>query len=358
MIGIIFIGNIEYCPYLKKYEQILQKDSIKYEVLFWNRNASSKKYPANYIFFNLNSGLSKSRFLKLFDFISFRNWLIDTIKNKRYTKLILLSTLSGIIIQQLINKKYQNKYIFDIRDYSYENIKLYKKIEDRLIKNSFFTCISSEGFKNFLPKNNSYLTVHNFNCEDLKYHKEFKKKSTGSKLNLVFIGAMRYFNHQSKIIDKLKNNDKFNLIYHGSGAELHKYKKYCEKSSIANIVFTGQYDNSGKYNLLKDADILNNSYDINKFMEVRYLISNKYYDGIIFGIPQLVEPKTYKCEKVEKNYLGIGIDINDSQFADELYEYYFSIDEEKLNQNCYTELKIVVQEDAHYTEMIKKFISN
>lgn len=356
MIGIIFIGDLKYCPYLKKYIDILEESNKKYEVLFWNRENKELVIPPNYIPFNLSSKLNRHPMEKITDFLKWRNWIKKRLKEKKYDKLILLSTLSGVFIANELIRKYKNRYIFDIRDYSYEHNWIFYNIEKIVIKNSKFTCISSEGFKNFLPKEFNYITTHNFNKVEMKYRKMLKKKEYGEPLNLVWNGAVRYYDHQKEIIARLKNNPRFNIIYHGSGPHLDQFKKFCEDNKIKNVTFTGEYNNEDKAKLLEDADILNNSYKIKNMNKVKYAISNKYYDGMIFGIPQIVETETFKSKKISKKYLGIDLDIMDEKFGEKLYEYYFSINVEKFNQACDQELKKVLEEDKMYSQSIIEFI--
>lgn len=356
MIGIIFIGDLKYCPYLKRYTESLEKNNTKYEVLYWNREGSNTKYPENYISYVKRSKLNKSIYRKLSDFIGYKLWLNRRLKDKKYDKLIVLSTLSGIISFEFLVNKFKNKYIFDIRDYSYEHNKIFYLIEKKIIEKSYFTCISSEGFKNFLPQDQTYLNVHNFNSNDNHSLANFSKKNRGQTLNLVWMGAVRYFNHQKKIIDKLKNDPRFNLIYHGSGADLDEYIKYCNANDVKNVVFTGEYNNENKRKLIEETDIINNSYMTPKLMEVKYAISNKYYDGIVYKVPQLVESDTYKATKVQTNGLGIAVDPDDPDFADKLYDYYFSVEEKAFNKACDKELSIVLNEDYAYQASILKFI--
>lgn len=358
MVGIIFIGDLKYCPYLSKYTQVLDEENQKYEVLFWNREGKLTAYPSNYISLNMSSKLNRHALFKVFDFLKFRKWLKKQVTLRNYDKLIVLTTLSGILIAKTLIDKYSGKFIFDIRDYSYENNKLFFIIEEKLIQNSFFTCISSEGFKKFLPKGYPYIIVHNFNKKELEFKKSFNKKEKGATLNIVWNGTVRYFKHQIKIIDKLKNDDRFNLVYHGSGPELDMFVNYCKKNNISNVKFTGEYKNTDKNKLLSDADILNNSYKTAKIMEVKYAISNKFYDGLIYRIPQLVEINTYKHQKVEEKGVGIGLDVESKDFADKLYEYYFNIDEKTFNESCEKEIEVILREDKMFLEKVKEFIHN
>lgn len=352
----MFIGDLKYCPYLVKYTNILDKENQKYEVLFWNREANSNEYADNYLSYNLKSKLNKSPMRKILDFIRYARWLNKKIKERSYDKIIVLSTLSGIIIFNLLIDRYKNKYIFDIRDYSYEHNKIFYCFEKKLIFNSYFTCISSEAFKYFLPKNYKYEIVHNFNPKEISAKYSFVKKNYGETLNMVWIGTVRYFEHQRQIIDKLKGDPRFNLIYHGSGPDLEKFKKYCKDNNISNVKFTGAYNNLEKFKLLQAADILNNSYKCDKENKIKYAISNKYYDGLNFKIPQLVETGTYKHKKVEAENVGVGLEPNDENFADKLYEYYFSIDPEQFNNICDQVLHTVQKEDEIYVKKIIEFV--
>lgn len=356
MIAIVFIGDLKYCPYLTKYTQEIEAINEDYEVLFWAREDYHKEYPDNYHAFGLESGLNKSSISKLTDFYKFRKWLKSKLKKGSYSKVIALSTLSGILINDILIKHYRNRYILDIRDYSYENYKLFYRIEEKLIKNSYFTSISSEGFKSFLPPYENYQLVHNINLKEIKSDKDFKK-DTQATLNLVWIGSLRYFEHQRYIIDHLSNDSRFNMIYHGTGPEYRKYVDYCNERKVNNVIFTGEYNNKDKDILLASVHILNNSYSSSKVMEIKYAVSNKYYDGLIYGIPQLVEVATHKYDLVTNSGLGFGIDVKQSDFADVLYEAYNEFQEVSFNQNKREILLKIAKEDETYKRKISEFIS-
>ena len=194
MVGIVFIGDISLCPYLSKYVEICETLHMDYEVLFWNRSNEVTSLPDNYLSFSYQSNLRQSKITKGLDFLKYKQWLDKQIKTRKYDKLIILTTLTGILMYDIL-KKYRGKYIFDIRDYSYEHIKVFYNMEKNVIKNSFFTCISSTGLQNFLPKHN-YLVTHNVQTEFLPIQRSFAKKQYGETLNLVWNGFLRCFSYQ------------------------------------------------------------------------------------------------------------------------------------------------------------------
>lgn len=354
-IGIVFIGDISYCPYLAKYKEMCEARSVEYDIIYWNRSDDQTIYPDNYLSYNLKSNLKQSKYSKAKDYLKYTLWLQKTIKKGQYDKLILLSTLSGIIIANLL-KKYKGKYIFDIRDYSYEHVKWLYAIEKKIIKNSYFTCISSPGFKNFLPEHD-YLIAHNLQSEFLKCKKGLLQKNHGETLNLVWNGMVRYFPYQTKILNRLKNDSRFMIYYCGWGPELDQFKQYTSENDITNVVFTGKYDNSEKAKILQGADILNNAYWRSRPDRIIHAISNRYYDGLIFGIPQLVEAGSYKSKICEQK--GIGISFVDSDdFADNLYDWYFRLNPNEFNKSCEDLLKEIESEMILYEKKIAEFLDD
>lgn len=355
MTGLFFCGDLKYCPYIERYIERLEMKSVKYNVYFWNRTGGKMNLPANYIYYNMPSKLNKNMLEKLFDFRSYQKWCISKIISDKPNKVILLSTLDGMLISKTLRKN-KIPYIFDIRDYSFEYVPFFKLIEKRIIKKSIFTAISSKGFCNFLPKS-SYIIAHNFNKKEKLKNYIFQKSS--GPIKIVWNGVMRYFNFQKKYIDALKNDPRFLMIYHGDGPELDLYKSYCQKEKINNVIFTGSYDNRDKEKLLSDADILNNCYGYlkNAGNKLKYAVSNKFYDGIIYHIPQLVEPEGYKTDLVLKSKIGINFTANEC-FADSLYNYYHSINENEFNKSCDRIYESILAEDQEYIKKIDNFVIN
>lgn len=354
MIGLIFCGDLKYCPYINRYIERLEKNNSEYCVYFWNRGGFNLDLPENYIAYNSTSNLNKSKIGKVIDFLKFRKWILKRIKIDNPKKIIVLSTLTGVVLGKYLYKS-SRKYVFDIRDYSYEHIKPFYKIEKKVIANSYFTAISSKGFQEFLPKFD-YVIAHNFNRNDLIKGKKINKFN--NKINFVWNGVIRYFEFQKDYLNALKNDERYEIIFHGDGPELILYKNYCEANGFTNVIFTGSYDNSEKGELLKNAGVLNNCYGYphNAGNKLKYAVSNRFYDGIIYHIPQLVEPYGYKTNWTKK--VGIGVSfIPSSNFADELFNYYKSIDSEAFDNACDNALREVIAEDDEYIKKIDCFIN-
>ena len=287
------------------------------------------------------------------DFVRFRKWLIGQLESNKHEKIIALSTLSGVLLGRYLYKK-KGRYIFDIRDYSYEHIAPFYSIEKKVIENSAFTAISSAGFRAFLPEH-EYVIAHNFNRNDIIPGARFVKSKKS--INFVWNGLMRYFEFQTRYLNALKNDPRFNIIYHGDGPELDKYKEYCAANGFTNVQFTGAYVNSEKGKLLSEANILNNCYGYlhGAGNKLKYAVSNRFYDGIIYHIPQLVETEGFKPEWADKSGLGVSYPPG-ADFADKLYDYYQGIDVDSFDQICERELDKIIEEDDIYIAKIDNFI--
>lgn len=354
MIALVFCGDLKYCPYISRYIERLEKAKRDYRVYFWNRSSFKLNLSDKYVYFDHGSDMNSGKVQKLLDFIKFRKWLIIQLKSNHHEKIIALSTLTGVLLGSFLYKQKGN-YIFDIRDYSYEHIAPFYRIEKKVIENSAFTAISSLGFKLFLP-NHEYVIAHNFNRKDIIPGARFRKAE--DKINFVWNGLMRYFEFQRLYLDALKNDSRFNIIYHGDGPELEKYKKYCEQNGFTNVQFTGAYNNLNKGQLLSEASILNNCYGYTHGAgnKLKYAVSNRFYDGIIYHIPQLVETEGFKPEWANNARIGVFFPP-DFNLADKLYDYYQSIDAVEFDKRCNQELKKIIDEDDVYIKTIDNFIN-
>lgn len=354
MIGLIFCGDLKYCPYINRYTERLDIMKVEYKIYYWNRSGFEYEDCSRHEAYNTSSNLNSGKIGKAIDFIRYRKWLVSKLNKDRPEKLIILSTLTGILLGKYLTANNCN-YIFDIRDYSYEHIKLFSSIEKKIIDNSNFTAISSSGFKAFLPEH-EYVIAHNFNKKEIDIDYSFSKKSLP--LDFVWNGVVRYFDYQVLYLDKLKNDSRFRIVFHGDGPELQKYIDYCMENKYENIIFTGSYKNEDKASILTNAAILNNAYGYveNAGNKLKYAVSNRFYDGMIYHIPQIVEPVGFKSEWAENSKIGKPMTPSET-FADDLFEYYNSINDEEFDNACNEVLQSVVKEDEKYISAIDAFIN-
>ena len=90
------------------------KNNVEYDVLFWNRSNEELCIPGNYRYCAVASEEEQWFATKLLDFAKFRFWLKKQLRARKYEKLIILSTLSGMILSDVL-LRCKGKYFFDIR---------------------------------------------------------------------------------------------------------------------------------------------------------------------------------------------------------------------------------------------------
>ena len=85
-------------------------------------------------------------------------------------------------------------------------------------------------------------------------------------------------------------------------------------------------------------------------------MGNKYYDGIIFYIPQLCFEGSYMAEKAENAGVGLSCNPYDNDFTEKLFKYYTDLKKEDFAQKCDFELKKVLDEFYYGRKIIKDII--
>ena len=340
-------------PYSKQYEDVINELNIKYDIVFWDRftNGKLEKNKNEYII-HKKCSLGGGKIKKIFPMIYFRNTVKKIINNNKYDRIIVLNTLPAVLLKKTLIKNFFNNYILDIRDYTYEKYNFYKKIVDDLVENSFYTNISSKGFLVFLKENSKIHIGHNISNNDEMYYSDNIQKK--KKINIGFVGVVRYEKENQYLLNAIKNDDRFECIYVGRSYPDCNLEQYCINENIENVSFEGEFNNKDKKNIYKNIDVINAIYG-NNSLEVQTALPNKLYDAIIFKKPMIVSKKTYLAKIVEKYKLGIAVDLGED-IKLKLEEYINSFDSNSFDENANRLLKIVNEDQMKIEIKIKEFL--
>jgi len=133
------------------------------------------------------------------------------------------------------------------------------------------------------------------------------KKTTplGNPLKIAFIGSIRYKDILMNLVDAVKDCEKYELYFHGSGEDLLAMKEYC--INCKNVFFTGPYKHSEVINLYHNSDIIWAGYP-NKDYNVVYAISNKFHESIYTGVPCIFSSDTELATFVKEENIGFVVD--------------------------------------------------
>ena len=356
MVGIIIVGDIELSPFSKKYTKEMEAKNIPYEIIHWNR--SGKENPED------NSRLTHfeqvNRFGSLISkarpFFNFRSFAKKAIKEKKYDKLIILTTQTAVILADVVlSRKYKNKYFFDYRDPSYEYIRLYRMLINKIIINSYATSVSSPGFLKYLTDKKELIMSHNF--QDKFYDERLFKCSPRKEEGKVIVGCIGYL-RQLEFLEKLSDifgkDERFEFHIYGSGDcedELREYAKQYE-----NVHVFGGYLEKDKMEIVDSFDMIC-YYFLDNFVNTPG-IANRFYDGVIRKKPLFGSSRIYAGELIEKKGLGISLDEDDPGLTDKLFDYYENFDREQFEKNCEDYLETVMEDEKRFTDAIKEFLDS
>lgn len=188
-IGIIGFIDKNKIPYLEFYEKEIQKNNIEYNIIFWDRfnNLKTKKNNNEYTI-HIKCIPGENKLKKLIPMFLFKLEVEKIINREQYTHLIVLTTIPGVLLAKTLLHKFQNKYILDIRDYTYEKYGFYKNIVEKLIEKSYFTTISSKGFLKFLPRSEKIITCHNIsNVNSVKTYSYMYRTELRKQMPKIFL---------------------------------------------------------------------------------------------------------------------------------------------------------------------------
>lgn len=354
-------GKIAYMPYMNFYLDTLKDENMQFELIYWDRDGKldaeiPKRISKTHKFeAHLEEQLPFKRKLKYF--AKYRKFALKILRQNTYDRIIVLHTTPGLTLLDYLVRKYKGRYLLDFRDVSYEYIPIYRKLVGILSKKSAVTFVSSNAFRKFLPTEEKVFTIHNY-LEDSLNHKMIRKDYPRERkvIRVSYWGLVRQVNINKKIINALGNDSRFELHYYGrmqqDGREM---EKYANEKVYKNVFFHGAYMPKNRYDFACNTDIIHNIYDCGH--TTGNAMGNKYYDSIIFGIPQICTKGSHMGNVIADKKVGVVISPDDDQIADKLWEYYQQIDWTEFEINCKKALEDVLKEQQITKNKLEEFVS-
>lgn len=333
-------------PYLNLYLDNIDRKANEVSVIYWNRDLKDEdisKYNDLQLYeFKCYQEDEVPKLSKVMSFVKYRSFVSRILRQYNYDRVVVLHSLPGILLLDILIRKYSKRYILDYRDSTFERIGLFRKALGCLIKHSVITLTSSDAFRKYFPKkyNGKVYTTHNI-LEDSLIHREYER-TPSKRIRVAFWGQIRHEDINKAIIKDLANDERFELHYYGREQNIAKaLKDYVRELDANNVFFHGEYTATDRYDFVKVTDIIHNIYYDNNTM---LAMGNKYYDGLIFRIPQVCMPGSFMGELCEKQRVGISLSPYEEGFADNLYDYVKGISRDEFVKNTDKALDSVLKE--------------
>ncbi|MEG0314778.1 MAG: hypothetical protein RR646_05920 [Erysipelotrichaceae bacterium] len=319
--------NDEYVmPYYTEYKHKLQKKNIEFDSILFDRTGKKKDAENVYYF---SKKVTNSKLNKAIAFIKWRKYVLNLLRKRKYDKLIVLTSIPAFLIGNYLQKNYKNNYIFDIRDFTHEGNMAYRKEINKIVNDSYFTSISSQGFLQWLEPSEKIILNHN--CDEfLLKGVKYEKVTIPDKVKIGYFGIVDYERENVALIKALPKED-FSFLYQGIHDTCTYLKSHVSNNSKYNVVFKGKYDSQEKFEMYKDINIVNAVYGTSS-LKTTTLVPNKFYDCLIYGKPILVSKGTYLSTLVEKYNLGISIEHTSQTILNEVSTYCSTFDSLAFNK--------------------------
>jgi len=193
--------------YVKDYEKLLCHAGIQYDIVLWNRAVDKQTGEIGIEQFCGNSCFiyrcrtRKSKASKIVPLFKWRRFVRGILKKNHYDVLIICTTLPAVLLFGILTVKYKSRFVLDIRDFTYEYLSIYRYMVKKLIHSSGMTIISSKGFLDWLPYDEKKFVITH-NMTNMKTSANTQIDFSGKKpLVIGFVGGIRYFDINKKIIN-------------------------------------------------------------------------------------------------------------------------------------------------------------
>ena len=320
-VSIIAFNNLNKSPYVNIYADFCKNNGIDYEIIFPNRGGICEN--ADCKLTEIAWDASKH---KMINFLYFRKAVIKHLKKVKSDFVIVLTTMPAVLLSGFLSRNYKGRYLVDVRDYTYENVRPYFLLEKKAIANSAMNVISSPGFSKFLP-DAEYTLCQNIS-EAYKNGQGGSFKVSEKEIAIGYVGTIAYKNQCLKLIKLVEKDTRFRFDFYGDEGSDKRISEYLAQNPCERIKTYGPYKPSEKVGIMENVDILFNAYGFgNKLVD--YALSNKLYDSFYMRIPLLTSPNTSMSE--EAGDFSFDIDFDKAESLDALYDWYCNIDSEAFD---------------------------
>lgn len=349
-IALILPANIWYCPFVNIYTKVLDKEKIDYDLISWNKQGDENQG----IQFN-KQYKTKGKLTKLIPYFEFASFVKKTIRQNQYDKLIVFTPQVAIFLCNFLKKYYKGRYIFDYRDLSVEQKKIFRLPFRKVLRNSFVNVISSPGFKRCLPPNFNYILSHNFDVDSVRkaIEKVDDEPLRTDEIRILTIGGIRDYSSNIEVVKALANKENFLLQFVGKGSAANKIESYAKDNGVKNIRFEGFYPKEKEAGYIQQATFLNIFYP--RIITHDTALSNRFYNALIYRKPMTVTADTTQGNYVEQYQLGLSLDSCEN-LDKKMKDYLNSFDYNSFKDKCNELLLGFLQDYNLWEGRVKEFI--
>ncbi len=168
-------------------------------------------------------------------------------------------------------------------------------------------------YKNYVKPENLVLTENKL----ATYNKVFPiEKLKKDKISIAYIGAFRYKEIISNLLNVVSGSDKLMLNFYGDGFSeiVQTMKQHADK--FENITFNGAFKNPDDLQHMYENNNINFVVYDNRHENERVAMPNKFYESGFFNVPILCATNTYVGQRALELDMGWICDIDEESIGD------------------------------------------
>lgn len=344
-VALICPSNLLYMPYVDTYMNNLKEHNVKHIIINWDRFGYEKKN--KYVYRDKKTGHKRS----FFDYYKFSRFIKKILREEKTDKIVIFGLPLLFFFNRFLVTNYKGEYIIDIRDYN-KILKIFNPA--KVISKSAFTTISSPAYKEWLPISNKYIVNHNTKINNIHDLYPTKIKTSNDEIVISYIGSLAYLDENIDLINSLKNNKDFSLLFHGEGIVNESLNNYIKSNNIRNAQVYGRYNRDSEKNLYLESDIINMML-YNKNINNKTCLSNRLYNSFLYGKPLIAFSGTFLAEIIDKYKLGLVIN-SFNNIEKNIINYLLNFDVKEY-EKCRIEFcEKVIKDNKYFAEMFHKLL--
>lgn len=331
----------------------LEKFGYKVDTVLWNRKKNTLiKQEGQFVF----KSPADNKIKKLICLIFYAKFIKKRLKSEDYDIVIAVHwdmLLLCFFLKNNFKLLYEN---LDMPTHKFLVVrKIFRLLEIISLRRTDGIIFASRFFKKFYPEKTKSLIFENRPLK--KIRKGFLNKRPKGVITICFLGVLRYIDILKNLMEVIGNNSKFNLIIKGAGFEGNLISHY-EQKKLKNVcldVGRFNYDDLGL--IFNDLDVLWAAYP-NKDFNVKYAISNKFFESLAFNKPCVFSENTELGNLVDREKIGFVVNpYNQSDIRKLLINMQNpeELERVKKNQREFLNNKSVFWEDEE--ENLRTFIN-
>lgn len=347
--------NIKHMSLITLYTEVLKQQGIEYDIIYMDKYGEDEPFACAHKYRYVN--VIKQRWnpaVKAAKYMTFLGYATKILNREKYDFVIVWNDVAIFMFADYLARKYKGKYCLNVRDNMMYDKKLFRGRYKKVFQNAAFSTISSRGYLEFLPQGIDYVPVHSFNLSVLEgMQRQGRLRREGEPIRIGFVGYVRFFERNKKLMQVFANDPRFELHYYGKKADV--LREFAETEGIRNTAFHDSFPVEQTKDFMERIDVINNLYG-NDTVNLRKAISIKFFHALYARLPILVCDNTYQSQVAQE--VGIGFEVKEinEEMKEEFYRWYMAQDYATIDRNCQAHLDQAVAENQEFEKILLSYV--